>query len=797
MADISKLKLPNGNEYDLKVYTDHIAPMMTKTFTGVIGTANNFANATFYFGKIVPTDYNDIWKLSYREYVEIAGQTAGDGYYEVTWSGTASSIVTSINYNSQKNTSYRPLYNHVLYRAKQDGITGGYGHLLGERLYSSWNATTAANSRTFKIDILECINCTFTFFDTALKYANVPGTGSTNYDTYSEGNGTTQGITRTGTDANDVNYQNRLYYSASNAMLSYAAGGRYTLSFSKNDHYILPITSTDNVTNGEAHIYTTESFNPFGEIYYRNSSSAIAANAAVANATLYRQVLVDARYSFTGVLNGASSVMSAGKPVYIVCTPQLDGSAKLHTNPLGFVLPSTEDGLMYILLGYAYNTYQFELLIHHPVYMYKNGGVREVSGYAPYSGDAATVSGHTVGIDVPSNAVFTDTTYQLATTTTNGLMSSVDKIKLLRLDDIYGVYNSTTETIEFGFGDTISPVINDEAIKAAILGCFRNTAWIGMNGQDYYDELERSLYLNLVSITAVFTQGNNIIYDIDSLDTLRQYLTVTGVYSDYSTDTMINYTLSGNLTSGTSVITVNCQGKTATFNVIVTAFTYVTDGLVAYWDGINNTGNGHSSSTTSWTDIVGGYVMSEVNSGSSWNDDSLEFVGATGNIYRCDTIWSRSTKATIEFVLKPDSSATQVVGTFDRSDSVISGSSYYEVRRLILYNDNTVGFIGRSGYTYTNPASSITNIRKTVAIYDGFDLTKVLINNTVATVGTATHSFGISNKGDVYIGANNTTQTNYTYDGKVYAIRVYNRELTDAEIDVNFRYDNYRFSLGL
>jgi len=406
MADISKLKLPNGSEYDLKVYTNHIAPMMSKTFTDVIGTANDLANATYYFGKIVPTNYDDIWKLSYREYVEIAGQTAGNGYYEVTWSGTASSIVTSINYNSQKNTSYRPLYTHVLYRAKRAGITSGYGHLLGERLYSSWNATTSANSRTFKIDILECVNCTFTFFDTALKYANVPGTGSTNYDSYTEGNGTTQGITRTGTDNNDFNYQNRLYYSASNAMLSYAAGGRYTLSFSKDDHYILPITSTDNVTNGGAHTYTTESFNPFGEIYYRNSSGAIAANATVGNATLYRQVLVDARYSFTGVLNGASSVMSAGKPVYIVCTLQSDGSAKLYSDPLAFALPTTDNGLMYILLGYAYNTYQFELLMHHPVYMYKNGAVREISGYAQYSGDATTVNNHTVNSNVPSNAHF-------------------------------------------------------------------------------------------------------------------------------------------------------------------------------------------------------------------------------------------------------------------------------------------------------------------------------------------------------------------------------------------------------
>lgn len=51
-------------------------------------------------------------------------------------------------------------------------------------------------------------------------------------------------------------------------------------------------------------------------------------------------------------------------------------------------------------------------------------------------GDASTVNGHTVAIDVPSNAKFTDTTYSNATTSAAGLMSATDKSKL---DDCAGV----------------------------------------------------------------------------------------------------------------------------------------------------------------------------------------------------------------------------------------------------------------------------------------------------------------------------------------------------------------------
>jgi hypothetical protein len=39
-------------------------------------------------------------------------------------------------------------------------------------------------------------------------------------------------------------------------------------------------------------------------------------------------------------------------------------------------LPSTEDGYIYIFLGRAYNATNFELLMNHPVYYYKDGAIR-------------------------------------------------------------------------------------------------------------------------------------------------------------------------------------------------------------------------------------------------------------------------------------------------------------------------------------------------------------------------------------------------------------------------------------
>ena len=64
------------------------------------------------------------------------------------------------------------------------------------------------------------------------------------------------------------------------------------------------------------------------------------------------------------------------------------------------------------------------------------------SSYA--SGAITLAMEHSLGTDVPADAVFTDTTYNAATQSTDGLMSSTDKTKL---DGIGSSYDSTTETL--------------------------------------------------------------------------------------------------------------------------------------------------------------------------------------------------------------------------------------------------------------------------------------------------------------------------------------------------------------
>ena len=131
-------------------------------------------------------------------------------------------------------------------------------------------------------------------------------------------------------------------------------------------------------------------------------------------------------------------------------------------------------------------------------------------------------------------------------------------------------------------------------IKAALLNCFKKVAWVDAHGQDYYDNLFAALYGGeVVSISAVFDSGSTRIYSTDTLDSLKQYLTVTAYLESDTTVTLDDedYELSGTLTVGTSTITVSFSDKTTTFNVTVYK-------LYQYVEYIEN-----PSDTNSWIEL--------------------------------------------------------------------------------------------------------------------------------------------------------------------------------------------------
>lgn len=253
---------------------------------------------------------------------------------------------------------------------------------------------------------------------------------------------------------------------------------RYQVLLTIDEEYLLPINAVNNSTATNKTL-TTEAFDPFGQIFYYNSTSTYSAGAKLANWNsmwlFSGNSLVDLRYSFN-----TGNTLTANKAVYLVCAPQSNGLAKLHSAPIAQDLPTSDNGLIYIYLGHAYDNYRITWALKKTLYWYKNGCVREYTNGAAYAvsaGNAATVSGHTVGVNVPSNAEFTDTTYSAATTSANGLMASTDKTKLNNTNVFYGTCATAAGTaakvVELTNGD------NFQLIAGAVIGVkfsYSNTA---------------------------------------------------------------------------------------------------------------------------------------------------------------------------------------------------------------------------------------------------------------------------------------------------------------------------------
>lgn len=422
---------------------------------------------------------------------------------------------------------------------------------------------------------------------------------------------------------------------------------------------------------------------------------------------------------------------------------------------------------------------------------------------------AGTISGNTVTVncDVQMTAVAGDTICELSiladgktvgtanfTLAVEAAPKSPDDVSS---DSTLPAYAELLEMFSGDIEDEVDSWLNAHSsqiggltneAKQALLTLLAHVAYTDDQGQTYLDALETALYppVDLVSISAVFTQGSAVIYDTDDLDDLRQYLVVTAHYTDSTTGVVTTYTLSGVLAAGTSTITVSYGGKTTTFNVVVThEQTYVTNGLIHWWDGIDNTRSGHSASAINWHDLVGNVDLTKASG--TWIDNALSINNGTSvAVYAAEL--DNPSAATIEVCFKSTGSASTVIATFNPA----SGTGSRDARRFVLFTDNTVNGIGNTSNSYQNTESAIADIRSMSVDYTDLSINHLYINSTETTKGTSSHSFRYQGNNQMEVGG---TSSSYYFSGEIYCIRIYNRSLTAAEVAQNYAVDVQRFGL--
>ena len=179
------------------------------------------------------------------------------------------------------------------------------------------------------------------------------------------------------TYSNTIGYQLR---TNSSSLPASAKFYRYRLLFTSASGTKWVPANTSTSTNATAARAVNQTpIDPFGEIVYYGSTTAIEANANVTATVLWQQYTLTLGYSFNRT--GAALVLPYPSKIYLKCTPQADGSAIIDdTTPYVFALPTAQDHQIYIELGYVYSATQIELTMKHPVYYHDGTGIRLFTG---------------------------------------------------------------------------------------------------------------------------------------------------------------------------------------------------------------------------------------------------------------------------------------------------------------------------------------------------------------------------------------------------------------------------------
>lgn len=211
---------------------------------------------------------------------------------------------------------------------------------------------------------------------------------------------------------------------------------------------------------------------------------------------------------------------------------------------------------------------------------------------------------------------------------------------------------------------------------------------------------------------------------------------------------------------------------------------YVTDDMVFWLDGINNTFRGHDSASEYWYDLSGNGHDFAIGSYNTWSDDHLTMYRgiATENALPSDF------KHT-EIVFKNAGNETTTMMIFPHGNKYVC---------FFAHSTQALAPNGSAGsYPRLSLADSWTDLHAVSFPRDynaGTDLNKIYLDGQLATTTTA--SSGTWNNVQYKRIGGYSSLTDDPYKGNIYAIRLYNRVLTDAEILQNWYEDQRRFFGG-
>lgn len=224
-------------------------------------------------------------------------------------------------------------------------------------------------------------------------------------------------------------------------------------------------------------------------------------------------------------------------------------------------------------------------------------------------------------------------------------------------------------------------------------------------------------------------------------------------------------------------------------------FNYVTDGLVVWYDGIDNAGVGtHSATATTWTDLSGNNRDATLASDVGWASNGwtnnvncypVSLSDATGTAVT-ETLATRT--FTIEFLSRPSrtTSRENFFGSYNTGGLGIehNSSSKANGQLRLFYNGNP---------NYDTDVTQVAGEAAMFSLVSAPSSQLVYKNATLAFEGSTTVASGkLSASATYYIGCD-ASRPKYAFKGKFHSFRLYDRLLSAAEVAQNMAADRARF----
>lgn len=223
------------------------------------------------------------------------------------------------------------------------------------------------------------------------------------------------------------------------------------------------------------------------------------------------------------------------------------------------------------------------------------------------------------------------------------------------------------------------------------------------------------------------------------------------------------------------------------FEKVIAPSSIATQGLVIYYDALDNTGSGHDDNATSWADKSGNGNNGAISNG-AWGADYLQFNGSS--------TWVNCGQRNFGVVTVEALVSFSTLASSAYADEVCSN---FESGGYGLTNHNGkycfTAYVG--GYQFVDAMTSATNTWvHLTGVFDGSSL-KIYVNGVLSGTLSAAGSIGTPGSNTVLALGGNPSGSSVTGDrftGKMRMFRLYNRALTGEEVAENYAHDHNYYS---